>query len=241
MVPVSTPPRRPALSPDQDAGPAAPDAVSTEVEDQAEMPLPSNPQTFFLGGLFALGALAAIYVASSIILPVVLAFVLKLLLQPAVRVLERVHLPRAVGALLPILLVFGVLAGLVAALSGPAESWAKRLPEGIPRLETHLKVLSGPIEALQNFIRQAEEATAAPGQKGSTIAVRQDFGLAGALFSGTRAVLDGLLTTVLVLYFLMVSEIPSFDAWSKSYRGSATSGKPSTSLSRSNRTSPPIW
>jgi hypothetical protein len=55
MVPVSTPPRRPAFSPNQDAGPTVLDAVSTEVEDQAEMPLPSNPQTS-LGGLFAWGA-----------------------------------------------------------------------------------------------------------------------------------------------------------------------------------------
>ena len=86
------------------------DAALAGVDEQAEMPLPSNLQTFFLGGLFALGTLAAIYVASSIILPVVLAFVLKLLLQPAVRVLERLHLPRAVGALLPILLVIGALA-----------------------------------------------------------------------------------------------------------------------------------
>lgn len=205
MVSVSTPPPRPALSPDQDACPPEPDAASAEIDAPVEMPLPSNPQTFFLGGLFALGALAAIYVASSIILPVVLAFVLKLILQPAVRVLERMHIPRAIGALLPILLVIGGLVGLVAALSGPAATWAKRLPEGIPRLEAHLVVLSEPIHALQRVIQQAEEATDAPGQSGSAIAVRQDPSLTGVLFSGTRAILDGLLTTVLVLYFLMVS------------------------------------
>jgi predicted PurR-regulated permease PerM len=205
MVSVSTPPRRPASSPDQDACPPEPDAASAKIDDPVEMPLPSNPQTFFLGGLFALGALAAIYVASSIILPVVLAFVLKLILQPAVGVLERMRVPRAIGALLPILLVIGGLVGLVAALSGPAATWAKRLPEGIPRLEAHLVVLSEPIHALQRVIQQAEEATDDPGQSGPAIAVRQDRGLTGALFSGTRAILDGLLTTVLVLYFLMVS------------------------------------
>ena len=63
---------------------------------ESEMPLPS-PQTFFLGGLFVLSVFAALYVASSIILPIVLAFVLKLLLQPAVRLLERMHLPSVVG------------------------------------------------------------------------------------------------------------------------------------------------
>src|SRR6202047_5668178 len=91
-----------------------PNAAVTEVADETEMPLPSDPKTFFLGGLFSLGVLAALYVASSIILPVVLAFVLNLLLQPAVRLLGRAHLPRAVGALLTVLLVIGVLVGLVA-------------------------------------------------------------------------------------------------------------------------------
>src|SRR3954462_15460787 len=135
MVPVSPPPQQPPLSSVQKAGPPEPNAGLTQAADAAEMPLPSNPQTLFLGGLFALGILAVLYLASSIILPIVLAFVLKLLLQPAVRLLERVHLPRTIGALLAILLVIGALVGLVAALSVPAATWAERLPAGIPRLE----------------------------------------------------------------------------------------------------------
>jgi predicted PurR-regulated permease PerM len=205
MVPISRSPHGGASPADRNGHLAEPNAGPAEVDEQVEMPLPSNLQTFFLGGLFALGAFAAIYVASSIILPVILAFVLKLLLQPAVRILERLHIPRAVGALVPILLVIGVLIGLVAALSGPATTWAEKLPQGIPRLEAHLVVLKGPIEALQNVIQQAEHVADTPGEKDSTVAVRRDLGLTGALFSGTRAVLDGLLTTVLVLYFLMVS------------------------------------
>jgi predicted PurR-regulated permease PerM len=79
------------------------------------------------------------------------------------------------------------------------------LPQGIPRLEAHLVVLRGPIQALQKVIDQAEQAADASGPKGSTIAVRRDLGLTSALFAGTRSVLDGLFTTVLVLYFLLVS------------------------------------
>ena len=206
MVSVSEPPDRPPLSPVQEACPPERNAVLTEAAaDEAEVPLPSSPQTFFLGGIFALGVFAALYVASSIILPVVLALVLNLLLQPAVHLLGRVHLPRALGALFAILLAIGALVGLVAALSVPAAIWAKRLPEGIPRLEAHLVVLKGPIQALQMVIQQAEQVADAPGQKGSIMAVRRDLGLTGALFAGTRAVLDGLFTTVLVLYFLLVS------------------------------------
>jgi predicted PurR-regulated permease PerM len=205
VVSLSMSPGHPPSSPNKDAPPLQPDGEQRVAADEIEMPLPSNPQTFFLGSLFILAVLAAVYVASSIILPVVLAFVLQLLLQPAVRLLERVHLPRAVGALLAILLAVGTIVGLVAALSLPATTWAERLPEGIPRLESHLVILKGPIEAIQKVIQQAEQVADTPGKTGATVAVRRDLGLTRALFAGTRAVLDGLFTTILALYFLLVS------------------------------------
>jgi predicted PurR-regulated permease PerM len=206
MIAASPPPQRPPIAPaSNDDDLPEPHAAVTEAADETEMPLPSDPQTFFLGGLFALGVFAVLYVASAIILPVVLAFLLNLLLQPAVRLLGRVHLPRAVGALLAVLLVIGALVGLVAALSVPAATWAERLPEGIPRLEAHLQVIRGPIQALQKVIQQAEQVADAPPSQGSIVSVRRDLGLTGALFAGTRSVLDGLFTTVLVLYFLLVA------------------------------------
>ena len=73
MIAASPPPQRPPIVPVSDDHLPEPHAAVTEAADEAEMPLPSDPRTCFLGGLFALGALAALYVASSIILPVVLA------------------------------------------------------------------------------------------------------------------------------------------------------------------------
>ena len=205
MIAASPPPQRPPIAPVSDDDLPESHAAVAEVADETEMPLPSDAQTFFLGGLFALGVFAVLYVASAIILPVVLAFVLNLLLQPAVRLLGRLHLPRAVGALFTVLLVIGALVGLVAALSVPAANWAERLPQGIPRLEAHLEVIKGPIHALQKVIQQAEQVADAPPSQGSVVSVRRDLGITGALFAGTRSVLDGLFTTVLVLYFLLVA------------------------------------
>ena len=104
MVSALMSPKHPALPSEQHA--EAPELATLAAED-IERPLQSGPQTYFLGGLLALAVLAAVYVASSIILPVALAFVLQLILQPAVRLLERVRVPRAIGALLAILLVIG--------------------------------------------------------------------------------------------------------------------------------------
>ena len=66
-------------------------------------------------------------------------------------------------------------------------------------------ILKGPIQALERVIQETEQAVEASGQKGSSIEVRRDLGLTGALFAGTRAVIDGMFTTVMVLYFLLVA------------------------------------
>src|SRR5258708_33097262 len=60
----------------------------SSAEEPREMPLPRDPNVIFLGGLFILAALVGAYLASEIVLPLVLAFILKLLLQPGVRTLE---------------------------------------------------------------------------------------------------------------------------------------------------------
>ena len=74
----------------------APTDEKTEVVLPAEVAedllLPSDPKVIFLGGLFVLAVLVGAYVTSDIVLPLVFAIVLKLLLQPALRILEGLHI-----------------------------------------------------------------------------------------------------------------------------------------------------
>src|SRR5204862_82870 len=92
------------------------------------------------------------YFAGEIILPIVLAFVLNLVLQPLMRPLEKLHLPRSLAALAIIMVLGGSIIGIGAALSGPAISWAQKLPEGLPRLQERLSFLKKPIDTLQKFL-----------------------------------------------------------------------------------------
>src|SRR6478672_7921962 len=73
-------------------------APTVAVADEDDLPIPSDIKTVLLGGLLLLAMLGGCYVASEIILPIVLAFVLSLLLQPAMRVLERLCVPRGLAA-----------------------------------------------------------------------------------------------------------------------------------------------
>jgi predicted PurR-regulated permease PerM len=186
--------------------------VEPPAEEPQEMQLPSDPKAIFLGGLFALAFLAAAYVAADILLPLVLAFILNLLLQPAMRWLERLHVPRILAALLLIVGLFGAIVGLGAAISGPASTWATKLPEGIPRLQERLSFLRAPIDTLQRFLQKVEgygeaAAPSAEGAKAPSAAPAPAGGstLMTMLFTGTQNFARGFFTTVLFLMFLLAS------------------------------------
>jgi predicted PurR-regulated permease PerM len=179
------------------------EAVSP-VEVPEDLPLPSDPKVIFLGGLFVLAVLAAAYVAREIVLPFVFAIVLKLLLQPALRILERLHVPRILGSLLLILTLFGTIVGLGAAISGPARTWAAKLPEGIPRLQERLSITREPIDTLQRFLQQVEDFGGTGSSPNAAVSA-QGPSLLSELFTGTRNFAGGFFTTVLFLFFLLVS------------------------------------
>src|SRR6202158_1751659 len=186
----------------------APNDQKTGVVPPAEvaedLPLPSDPKVIFLGGLFVLAMLAAAYVAREIVLPFVFAIVLKLLLQPAFRILERLHVPRILASLLLILALFGTIVGLGAAISGPARTWAAKLPEGIPRLQERLSFMREPIDTLQRFLQQVEDFGATEPSPNTATSARGPT-LLTKLFTGTRNFASGFFTTVLFLFFLLVS------------------------------------
>src|SRR5580693_4736742 len=173
-------------------------------QEPEEMPLPSDPKVIFLGGLFALALMGIAYVAAEIVLPFVFAITLKLLLQPILRLLERLHLPRMLAALLLILALFGTIVGLGTAISGPAGTWAAKLPEGIPRLQERLSFMREPINTLQQFLQQVEDFGGAGAPQNATASARGPTLLTN-LFTGTRNFASGFFTTVLFLFFLLVS------------------------------------
>jgi predicted PurR-regulated permease PerM len=171
--------------------------------ERLEMPLPEDARTVFLGGIFVLAVLAALYVAAEIVLPIMLAFVLNLLLLPIVRLCERVRLPRAVGGMLALMLLVSVVGGLGTALSGPAGSWAERLPQAVPKLHDQLRFLQRPFNAAQDMVAQVQGTTAGTARTSDATPVRLA-GLFDTLFSGTRALAAGLVTTLIVLFYLLV-------------------------------------
>ncbi len=166
--------------------------------EAGDMPLPSNPQTIFLGALFVFACVAVMSVAREVILPVVLALVLKLLLQPVVRFGERLRLPRAVGALVAVLLLLGVFIGLGTILSGPAAQWMHDAPAAWQKLQEQYAWVKGPISRVQDLMGRA-------GMGGEGEGVKLNPGaIAGSVASGAGGFASHLLETLLILFYLLV-------------------------------------
>src|SRR5690349_6820491 len=114
------------------------DCLETEShrsEERPGMPPARDARTIFLGILCLIAVLACLYVAQDIVLPVVLALVLKLLFQPLVSLLERFHVPRVAGALIALAVLLSVFIDLGTLLSSPAAQWVSQLPQTWPQLQ----------------------------------------------------------------------------------------------------------
>ena len=160
-------------------------------------------------GILILAILAVIYTlyfGKEIILPVVLAVVLKLLLGPAMRGLERLKVPNTLSAAIVILTTLGGIATLGFAISVPASGWIDRAPQTLPLLKEKLQALREPLEFLQRGMHEIEDVTVAGDDaKAPKVTVQPISGLAGYLATGTASVLSRFFTTLILLFFLLAS------------------------------------
>ena len=83
----------------KEPSPAPPETVAPTETGSVDLEL--NPITVATVSMALLAGLWALYVAQPVVLPVVIAFVLRLLLQPVFRQLTRAHLPGRLQRSLP--------------------------------------------------------------------------------------------------------------------------------------------
>ncbi len=177
--------------------PAGSDKIARD--EKEDMPLPHDPKTVFLGGLFFLACMVILYLAQTVILPIVIALVLKLLLQPLVRAQERIRIPKALGALVAVLLLLGVFAGLGAILSGPASEMVRNFPAMLGKLQEQISAFKPLLERAKPVLGvlgvsedPAEMVKLSPGS------------IAGSIAGGASSFASHLLETLLILYYLLV-------------------------------------
>jgi len=160
--------------------------------------------TILLCGIFGMMALAALYFVRELAIPIVLAFMLNALLQPAMRLLSRVAVPRVVAALALVILLLCLLVAVVFPLSGPAAGWFAQAPQAVMKLEQWFSALKAPLEQFARVSAGVEKLAENGAEPVIPVTVKGE-GLGGLLFSGTRSFAAGLFTTMLLLFFLLVA------------------------------------
>jgi predicted PurR-regulated permease PerM len=157
-------------------------------------------------GIFAF--ILALYFGKELLLPLVIALVLRLLFGSVQRFLiERGRLPSSLAAILLVLLCFSSIAIAAFTVSVPASSWLQKTPGTLSLLKEKLAVLRQPIDYLQQGLKELETAATATGQETTepAVTVKQPSVLAGHLASGTANTLARFFTTMVILFFLLAS------------------------------------
>ncbi|MDX2154647.1 MAG: AI-2E family transporter [Bryobacteraceae bacterium] len=169
---------------------------------------PLGIRSLALTGLFILATFYTLYFARHFFLPVVLALLFSFLLQPAVRALEKVRIPPALGALLVLIGLLGGIGLLGYTLSGPVATWLVRVPETAQKMESKLRALRKPVEQVTEATKKVEQlanAGAPAGAKPPQQVALKEPSLLESLLSQTFSVVFGAAVLIVLLYFLLAS------------------------------------
>jgi predicted PurR-regulated permease PerM len=156
-------------------------------------------------GLFLLAVLYTCYFARALLLPIVLAVLFTLLLSPVVRVLKRWWMPEPLGAGIVLLAVIGIAGAAVYTLVDPATEWIAKVPGSLRAVEGKLRELKQPVADVRRAAERIEAMTGVdgPGRVPEVVVKRED--LSSLLANRTPYFMAGVLSTVVLLYFLLAS------------------------------------
>jgi len=193
------------ILPDAPPMPAGDQSSAIEpAEKRSEMPMPRDWQSFVLTAILALFVLVILHFSGEVVLPILFAFLLNLLLQPAMNVLIKVRVPKTVAALFIVLLLVGAVTGIGFSLSGPAAEWIAKAPQSIARLEERMSAIMLPVAIFQKASQDVEKFAGGQGADDTSVSLRGP-GLGSVLFSGARMMVAEFATMVLLLFFLLRS------------------------------------
>lgn len=156
--------------------------------------------------LTVLALFYTLYFARSFLLPITFAVLLDFLLSPAVRALERIRIPKALGAAVVVLSLLGLLVLGVYRLSSPIQEWAAKAPQSLATAQRQLKKIIRPIERVTRTAEQVQDA--AGGVSGETKApevVVKGSSVTSRLLGSTKNALAIILQVIILLYFLLAA------------------------------------
>lgn len=194
----------PQAEPPEAAGPV-PVVPPTEDPEEAEVIQASIKTGSFAQVIIALIAFVAfLYVAKLVMVTTLVSLLLAFVLEPIVKWLLRLHMPRWLGSLIAVLLLLAVLGALTYFFYSRAVSFAQDLPKYSGKIRATL----GKLQSQTSKIEETTKSAITPPQKGQQpmkVQVQEPPGLTHLLSAGSGLV-EGLLAATFVpflVYFML--------------------------------------
>ena len=156
--------------------------------------------------LTVLALFYTLYFARAFLLPITFAVLLDFLLSPAVRALERIRIPTALGAAVVVLSLVGLLVFGVYKLSGPVQDWATKAPQSLETARKQLRKILRPIERVTRTAEQVQDAAGGvSAESKSQEVVVKGTSVASRLLGSTQRLIAVLVEMIILLYFLLAA------------------------------------
>lgn len=186
----------PAVVPGPAPAPAAP------ANAPSQRPRPRAPLSLVVLAVLAVGY--TLWITQEVVLPVLLAMFFALVGNPIIRVLQRLHVPRFLGALAVLCGGIALAAVLAQQLVQPAGEWIREAPRELRSLAPKVQKLIKPVQeankAAENIARAAGgENTARPAQ-----VVKTEVNDPYRSLTATPMLVASILAVVLLTFFFMV-------------------------------------
>ncbi len=186
----------PAAEPQPAPAPAAPTSAPSQ------RPRPRAPLSLVVLAVLAVGY--TLWITQDVVLPVLLAMFFALVGNPIIRVLQRLHVPRFLGALAVLCGGIALAVLLAQQLVQPAGEWIREAPRELRSLAPKVQKLIKPVQeankAAENIARAAGgENTARPAQ-----VVKTEVNDPYRSLTATPMLVASILAVVLLTFFFMV-------------------------------------
>lgn len=150
--------------------------------------------------LLILAVIYTLEIAKTFLVPVALAFLLSLALDPVVRWLARFRLPRSLGAGLTVITLLSTAGYGLASSVNPVSNWLKEAPQLLHRLEYEFYPIKKTVEDVDKTAEEVDKLASVGSDRGLKI---KTFSFREALYSNARALVTGTIMTTLLLYFFL--------------------------------------
>lgn len=173
-------------------------------DDESRLTRPRPRASVAVQVLATLAVGYTLWAAQELILPVLLAMFFALIGNPILRMLERLRVPRFLGAVLVLTVGLAGTAALARQLVVPAGEWIRQVPSQVQDLAPKLRTLAKPVREANKAAENIARAAGGESSGTSTRVIRTEVNDPYKALTATPRLVASVLAVVLLTFFFMV-------------------------------------